>query len=401
MNRYHDIPVSRREVVDAVLEDVGDDRSSFAELASMLAALLHHEFHDQLEELKDAYRPISPDREHRAVEAADDEQAAASDRVQVSLRRVLTKGNYRRLTDADLEHAFKERSLFPVDVNVDFDVVDDWVIYARGQNSRKATVKRWFGLRKVEIDVPVYERVCLYLRFKTDDGVDPKRRKMLTYEPGLTVLKLFRNIPKADLEMLFPNTRIRMRLVDKLWIGVPAVVGTVPLLTKLAPAFFALAIVLGLRKGNIDYAAAIATFGGFAGILIFVVRQWDKFKSRKMLFLKMLSENLYFRNIDNNEGVLTRLIDEAEEEEHKETLLAYFFLHKEGELGAKDLDERIEAFLKERFSVEVDFEIDDALGKLVRYELATIEEDGRYRVVAVDDAVSRLRARWGRCLTPR
>jgi hypothetical protein len=30
-------------------------------------------------------------------------------------------------------------------------------------------------------------------------------------------------VPRADLEMLFPNARVRMRLIDKLLIGVPAV----------------------------------------------------------------------------------------------------------------------------------------------------------------------------------
>jgi hypothetical protein len=365
----------------------------------MLAALMHHEFHAELEELKDAYRPISPDREYSPkVAPSREQQAAASDRVEAALRVVLQKGNYRRLSAEDLEHAFKKRSLFPIDVDIDFDVVDDWVLYARGQGERRARIKTWFGLRKKRIKVPVYERVCLYLRFKPDTEVDPRRRKLLTYEPGLTVLKLFRNIPKADVEMLFPNTRLKMRLRDKLWIGVPAVVGGVPLITKLAPALFAIAILVGLRKGTVDYATALATLGGFTGLGIFVVRQWDKFKSRKLLFLKMLSESLYFRNIDNNEGVLTRLVDEAEEEEHKEAVLAYHFLGQEPGLDATLLDERIEAWLKQRFDVDVDFEIDDALAKLVRLELASMEADGGYRVVTLPEALDRLRRRWGACL---
>jgi hypothetical protein len=37
------------------------------------------------------------------------------------------------------------------------------------------------------------------------------QRKSMPCEPGATMLKLFRNIPKADLEMLFPNTQLKMR----------------------------------------------------------------------------------------------------------------------------------------------------------------------------------------------
>jgi len=393
--RHHDIPMSRREVVQALLDDVGDERDGYQQLAKMLAAMFHYEFHRRLEDLKDAYRPISPDKEYQpAGGVSEQEQREASDRVEAGLHEVLTKGNYRRLGDVDLDHAFNERSLFPIDVHVDFDVVDDFIVYARGHSVQQADVKTWFGLRSKRIDVPTYDRVCLYLRFKTNADVDPRRRKLLTYEPGLTVLKLFRNIPKADLEMLFPNTRLKMRLIDKLWIGVPAVVGGVPLAAKLAPALFAIGILLGLRRGNVDYGAAIATLGGLIGLGIFVFRQWDKFKSRKLLFLKLLSENLYFRNIDNNEGVLTRLIDEAEEEEHKEALLAYHFLHTEPGLTVKLLDERIEAWLRSRFAIDVDFEIDDAVDKLIRFRLATRDADGHYRALSLDDALSVLAERW-------
>jgi hypothetical protein len=191
-----------------------------------------------------------------------------------------------------------------------------------------------------------------------------------------------------------------MRLRDKLWLGVPAVVGGVPIITKLAPALFAIAILLGLRHGAVDYASLVAALGGLIGLGIFVVRQWDKFNSRKMLFLKMVSESLYFRNIDNNDGVLTRLIDEAEEEEHKEALLAYFFLLREEALTPAELDEKIEAWLHETFDVEVDFEIEDALAKLVRLELA--REDGdRFTVVPLDQAVAAIRSRWGGLLQPQ
>ena len=47
--------------------------------------------------------------------------------------------------------------------------------------------------------------------------------------------------------------------------------------------------------------------------------------------MKALSDNLYFKNLDNNAGVFYHLIDAAEEEEFKEAVLAYYFL-----LTAKD-----------------------------------------------------------------
>lgn len=70
-----------------------------------------------------------------------------------------------------------------------------------------------------------YEQVVVYLRMRDD---------FAGCRAGATLLKLFRNVPKADLEMLFPNTRVRMRLMDKLLIGIPAFIsaGIIILLRK-------------------------------------------------------------------------------------------------------------------------------------------------------------------------
>lgn len=391
--RQHALPVSRSEITRALSERyAASDKEPMLALSKLLAALFHFELHDKLEALKDAYRPIDPDREMREP-TTDAVQDACGETVRTVLTEVLERGNYRPLGQAELDHALNERSLFPIEVSIDFDVFDDFVVFARGESVRKGEVPKWLGLKKKAIDVPTYDRVCLFLRFKPESALDQKQKKRLALEPGRTLLKLFRHIPKADLEMLFPNTRLEMRLIDKLFIGVPAIVGGVPVLAKMAPALFALTIVLGFTNGEINEAAVIAGLSGIVGLGVFLFRQWDKFKSRKVLFMKMLSENLYFRNIDNNEGVITRLIDEAEEEEHKEAIIAYTFLYERPGSTAAELDERAEAWLEERFDLDVDFEVDDALAKLERLELAE-QIDGGYRVVGLDDALATLDKRW-------
>ncbi len=410
--RFHDIPVSRRDLVTALVADLepasvgAAPPKAFAELAELLAAHYHHEFHSRLEELKAAYDPINPDHDepqltqtqgaparHRTQPSAE-ERATLARRVRRTLAATLERGNYRRLTAADLDYALKEQSLFPISVAIDFQVFDDYVVYARGEALRKGVVRKWLGLRKHTIEVLTYDRVCLFLRFKPTEALLPKQRKELHGEPGTTILKLFRNIPKADLEMLFPNTRLKMRLLDKLVIGVPAVVGGVPVLVKLAPALLGLAILFGLERGEVNLTSIVAGLGGLVGLGLFLFRQWDKFKSRKLLFLKMVSENLYFRNTDNNDGVLMRLIDEAEEEECKEALLAYYFLRLAPGQTADELDEQIEGWLAQRFEIDVDFEVDDAIAKLARLELIRERDDDRFEVISLADALTVLRQRW-------
>ncbi len=85
-----------------------------------------------------------------------------------------------------------------------------------------------------------------------------------------------------------------------------------------------------------------------------------------------LTESLYYQNLDNNAGVLCRLLDEAEEQENREAMLGYFFLWRAARpTTAEELDGQIEQFLAKLFGRQLDFEVSDALEKLLR--LAIVE----------------------------
>ncbi|MVD21648.1 DUF3754 domain-containing protein, partial [Vibrio cholerae] len=61
-----------------------------------------------------------------------------------------------------------------------------------------------------------------------------------------------------------------------------------------------------------------------------------------------LTRSLYYQNLDNNGGVICRVLDEAEEQELVEAILAYALLHwKAPEAGwtAEQLDQQAEHYL--------------------------------------------------------
>jgi Protein of unknown function (DUF3754) len=125
------------------------------------------------------------------------------------------------------------------------------------------------------------------------------------------------------------------------------------------------------------------------------VRQFTKFQNRKIEFMKALSENLYFRNLDNDAGVFHHLLDAAEEEEVKEALLAYHFLRSAGRpLTAEELDRRIEEWFARRWDAAFDFEVEDGVGKLRRLGLVETDSAGRLAAVALDEAKRRLDRTW-------
>ncbi len=271
--------------------------------------------------------------------------------------------------------------------------------------NRDTSAKSWFGLRRREIEFINYDRVVVYLRIR--DDYQHGKHDFASCRAGATLLKLFRNVPRADLEMPFPNTRVRMRLSDKLMIGIPAVVsGGVVLTTKLGTSLVLLGSILGYWLGisrqpaELNQTAIMALFAGAAALGGYLWKQFNSFKNRKLRFMQALTQNLYFKNLDNNAGVFHRLVNDAEEEESKEALLAYTFLYLSDEpLSAQALDRRIEAWFAERWDCELDFEIDDAMQKL--HELGLVETAGdELRAVPLQRAIELLDERWDNFFTP-
>ncbi len=90
--------------------------------------------------------------------------------------------------------------------------------------------------------------------------------------------------------------------------------------------------------------------------------------------------------MDNNAGVIYRLLDDAEESECKESLLAYYFLlAAQQPLSAQELDQRIEVWFSQRWQYQLDFDIDDALQKLAMLNLAYLD-GGYWRICKIQDA---------------
>lgn len=228
----------------------------------------------------------------------------------------------------------------------------------------------------------------------------------LPFAPGSTVLKLFQDVPKADIEMLFPNTQVRMRWIDKLLIGVPAVIsGIIVASTKLITTIGLLVLLVGFYLGirdepvELDQTTLVTLGAGLGSLGGYLTRQFTKFKARKMEFLKTLSDNLYFRNLDNDAGVFHNLLDAAEEEETKEAILGWYFLREAGHpLTMEALDNRVETWFRERLDCALDFEVDDGVDKLLRLGLAE-SDHGRLTAVAPGAALRRLDERWDEMFT--
>lgn len=154
-----------------------------------------------------------------------------------------------------------------------------------------------------------------------------------------------------------------MKPIDKLMIGVPAAIGGIIMLaTKLGTTLILIGTLLAFWLGMhdepvlLDQTALVALAVGFGTLGAYFWKQFSRFKNRKIRFMKTLADNLYFKNLDNNTGVFHRLIDAAEEEEFKESILAYYFLlRSEKFMDAEELDLTIENWFEKNYRHDLNF----------------------------------------------
>ena len=279
-------------------------------------------------------------------------------------------------------------------------------MFRRGHHTETIEVPSWFGLRKRPLEVVVYDDVVMMVATRADAGANARmplvnsRRSGQKIRGGAVLFKYFRHIARADLKALFPNVRVVMSLADHLTLAVPAVVGGVPILLKLASTMAVLFLVAGFYLGltgtvhDNDVEKALAALSGLFALGAFILRQWGNFHRQSLVHQKELTDNIYYRNVNNNSGIFNYIIGEAEEQDWKEALLAYYvLLTAAAPLTREALDARIEELLARAFGVSTDFEIDDALARLKGLDLVA-ETDGRFSAIPLADALARLDREW-------
>jgi hypothetical protein len=223
---------------------------------------------------------------------------------------------------------------------------------------------------------PTFKELVILFRFAASPATEAEETP--PEEHGKVFVKAFRDIPMADLEVVFPAKRISMELVDRIKLIVIGGMGVVMVLFKL---------IFTAALNPLLLLATLFSVGGYAG-KIFV-----GFKAAKDRYHNLVTQSLYHKNLDNDLGVIFYVVDALEAQEFNEAVLAYFCLLQGGEMKQDQLDSCCERFLQQHFDVEVNFEVHDALGKLVREKLVDQTGDS-YRALPLAEALKQLDSNW-------
>jgi hypothetical protein len=337
------LPIQASAILERAVEDTrlsGEERDRFRTLFKMVQARFHFEFLDQVEQLKVLYDAFDPDRDTVPLrDLSPQAREAQFHELKERFQALLIEGNYVQLSREQLVACLELPSVLGLAVRVNLDEYKDLEVFYRGlgEDERRARLGFLPWQKRVR-KVQVFKRVALLVR---------------TVEKGEDVvyLKLFKNVVLEDVKMIAPRVRIRMQVFDKLKVGSTVVGGLAAPLLKLVMA------------AAFNTMLFIVVLGGCIGAFMKGV---FGFLTSKTKYMQTLSSHLYFQNLANNVSVLTRLVDAAEAEEAKELLLAYFLLYVERnrDYTEEELDRRVEEWLLVEFSLNVDFEVADAVRKL-------------------------------------
>jgi hypothetical protein len=367
----------------------------------------HQQYTAKLQSLEQAYEPFSPDSDTlitRTYTAA--ERATMQRRVIRQLTDLFQQANYTRVDPSRIDVIMTKESHYGLDLQVDLKAFEELLIFYRGRGERSETrrSKKRLYTTKEEYQVPILKRLAIVFKLKpvevrarevmSEEKCDlgratklvMRRRSMLPPEISADniYMKLFKNIPQSDLEMVFPNTRIRFRMLDKVKLGATSSAG-------IGAGVFGAAGKLALLTTNPIAAAGAAV--GLGGVLI---RQGMNVVNQKNRYMVTMAQNLYFHSMADNRGVMTKIADRAAEEDIKEEMLLYTVLAKTRVRADEldDVDRAIEKHLAEHYEIKVDFDVTDALRRLVEDGIVRKAEDGTLHALQPVEAADHIDVLW-------
>ncbi|GAX77669.1 hypothetical protein CEUSTIGMA_g5112.t1 [Chlamydomonas eustigma] len=212
--------------------------------------------------------------------------------------------------------------------------------------------------------------------------------------PGLLYLKLFKSVSNTDIDMLMPGAEGKFSWLDYLVIW--------------GSLIFAVGMsIYKAVTGSLKFDTMFDILTALVLIVMPLYGAYNGYMSiqKKIQDLQSHLNALYIvHNLSSNSAVLYSVLDEALEQEDKETLLAYFFLWRglksPKPMSKKHLDKSIEEYLGKllkRYNIDqvIDFEVTDALEKLRRMSILDggDDEDRIFQVLPLDQAVEKAHIR--------
>ncbi|QEL16122.1 DUF3754 domain-containing protein [Limnoglobus roseus] len=354
-----------------------DQQIAFQQFAEAMTERIRNGFHNLLGHLTNAYAPFDPDRDTlRLRSATEEEKLSALEQLFTTFTTLLQRAGFHQMTRGEIETTMQGASHWGIEMEVCWDVFDRVEVFYRGAGTGWRVRRPWWRFfRAQDVQVPTFTRVVVILRQKAH------KRLGRDADTDNVYLKLFKDIPQMDIEMLLPGTRLRMPKFERGKLGF-----------SVTSSFFyaAYKLVTTVSLGGLLSGSIFALFSPIALLLGYGYKTVYSFRVSRKTYLLQLAQSLYYQSLDMNAGVLHRLFDDAAEQEVRQTLLVYYFLWRfAGPTGwtVGELEAAIVGDLTRRINARIELQPRDALSRLER--LAIVRKVGeRYVAQPLHEAAN-------------
>ncbi|XP_065052410.1 transmembrane protein 143-like isoform X1 [Rhopilema esculentum] len=416
------IPLTRKTLLKTILEDkemISVGRlDGFQKLATGIDSLLYMNYKKKLDAIKSLYNPLSPDRDTMQMKSfSTDELKAREKEILHGLEELLGEASFYKLPHSVMLDAIGEKNVaekMVVKVSpenyatlqfwvIGMDVVpfDDrpWYVIAeeRARSYKNRTFRQLDPLSKYNFRrsfvaqirsqlwkklfgesvrrIARYKRVIVAVRRKED-------LKLL--------IKGFKDIPCENLEFLLPDGKLKMGKLDKIRLFVQS--------------SLIITFVLATTATNlIDLKLETSLVFAISSVLI-LARNIAFYKRMRNRHVLDISQTLYFKSVASNHALLALIIDRAEDEIYKLSLLIYAILHQikstpalgkrfPNGLTDNQLKELIEDWLREKFDIHANLNVQKTLNYMEEWKIVEkviTKEKVNYFAIDLNEALDAL-----------
>ena len=226
---------------------------------------------------------------------------------------------------------------------------------------------------EMEIQEPTYKEVVLLYRMAKPE----KGQRAGPTGAGPLIMRSFRDVPVADVDMVFPAVEVTVKSQD--------------LLVNAALAIAALgAVAASFARG---FELSKQTLAAVVAVGAKVAQAVAKLFQAKQKYAGLMARAIQTKSADSQMGMLINLMESMEDQECKEMILGFCVLSAGtttgGAMTVAEVKAEAEKKLLERFGLRVAFDAEKTLERLRRKGLARRSDEGAFESVAVRAALEK------------
>lgn len=225
--------------------------------------------------------------------------------------------------------------------------------------------------KKMEIREPIFDNVVVIYRKQKPTLLPstPDNYANRTQAKRNVVIKMFDNIPTADLEIVFPEKTVNIRTSSWLIISITSVI-----------ALCSAAITLW--QTDIEATVVLSTLTVILGKAF---QSYTSMQREKATMMSRMSKMLYEKTRDSQEGALLSLLDDMADQTLKGYWVVYtiLLLNSGKPMTLEQLDSACVKFFKKEFGLDIDFCIEEKLPRLLSLGFVVEDEDNPDQFVAL------------------